>query len=105
MVDIRDYSYADQLAWTAKDEEIKQLCWDLDELFDAQFEWDRDRECDKYGTLEVNETKYREKLTAFKKKWFKENDEKARIERLCEYVDKKVEWLREELYEGIGKAV
>jgi hypothetical protein len=73
----------------ARDLEIKDLLKDLAEvLHDDEYAYDGD----------ISEKSYKETLSKFKKKWFKDE----RPDRLKVIVDKEIDNLRQEIYEMIG---
>ncbi len=73
----------------ARDLEIKELLKDLADVLHAD-EWAYDGD--------ISEESYKETLSKFKKKWFKD----SRADRLKVIIDDKVDKLRGELYDMIG---
>lgn len=103
MADIKDYCGAEFLAYHAKDEVIKQLTYALDDVYMAQFEWDNDIDHDdKCGTLAEDEQRYWDRLHEFKREWLSGYNETNIASLLTRYIDRKIDCLRDELYEGVG---
>lgn len=79
----------EEAAEYARDLEIKELLKDLAEVLHAdEYAYDGD----------ISEESYKETLSKFKKKWFKD----SRADRLKVIIDDEVDKLRGELYDMIG---
>ena len=86
------YSLREQCQGRMYDAEMNDLIKDLCEVLHA-LEW--------WQSGDYGEEDYREELTKFKTKWFKED----RTERLKKYIDKQIGVTRSQLYSLIGEKV
>ena len=84
------YSLASQCRGRMYDAEMEDLIKDLCDVLHA-LEWWQSGDC--------GEERYRERLTKFKTKWFKED----RTERLKKYIDEQIGVTRSQLYSLIGE--
>lgn len=71
------------------DEEMNDLIKDICEVL-HDLEW--------WQSYDISEEDYRETVKKFKEKWFK----RSRNERLKEYIDKKIDKTKDDLYKLIG---
>ncbi len=88
------YNVYDASKYFKEDREIQDLLKDVSELLHSR-EW--------FDSGDTGYESYKDELTKFKKKWF--GDDKAREQRLIEYIDTELEKSRQKLLHTINPEI